>query len=274
MKSIRHNFTVAAYGFYNSIWYNRANSMTPERTTSTLEIDFITADADGESMVNERGFSQKSGRVILAPKGSNRHSRIGRQPYQCYYLHLSELDEQLKERISAFPTSFFIQNTDYYFGAFQNLLRYDNDIFEDRMMINAGIMEIIAHLLQENPEVGEDKLPAFIAHANDLQKARKYIDKHYAEDISVEMLAEMANLSASHFYRLFMEAFRVSPGKHLQSVRLSAAKVLLITTTIPISEVAARTGFASQHYLTARFKAAYQCTPLNYRHMMTKPENE
>lgn len=78
-------------------------------------------DADGESLVDGCSFSQKSGRVILAAE-------------------------------RRLPQSFFIKNTDYYFNAFQNLLRYDNAVLEDQMMIYAGILEIISHLLREKPE--------------------------------------------------------------------------------------------------------------------------
>ena len=89
---------------------------------------------------------------------------------------------------------------------------------------------------------------------------REYIEAHYAEDISVEDLADLAQVSRIHLTRSFLNSYGMPPHGHLNAVRLRAAKSLL-ELGHPIAHVAVEVGYADQSHLTRRFKGTYGIPP-------------
>ncbi len=95
-------------------------------------------------------------------------------------------------------------------------------------------------------------------------RAREYLTENYAENVFLEQLAEVAGLSPFHFSRLFSAQVGMPPHAFQTQVRVARAKALL-THGCPVSEVAARTGFADQSHLTRHFKRLVGVTPGRYR---------
>ena len=225
-------------------------------------------------MLNDEAIPQQAGRVLIARPGDRRYSIVKNIAFQCYYIHVTNLSEELENALRRMPQTFFVKNPDYYFTAFREILRKNTESYADSLEIIAGTSAILAHLIEEKPILEYPVYQALLVHRDGLMATKAYMDEHYAEEIRVETLGRIANLSPSYYHKLFTETFGISPGKYLQNLRLSYAKMLLITTTLPILAVSERSGFSSQHYFTARFKAAYQMSPLNYRRMMQRRKIE
>ncbi|MGB9177928.1 MAG: AraC family transcriptional regulator [Pyrinomonadaceae bacterium] len=95
-------------------------------------------------------------------------------------------------------------------------------------------------------------------------RARDYLVEHYAENVSLENLARIANLSPFHFNRVFSEQFGMPPHSFQTQLRVSRARMLLREGwTIP--QVASETGFADQSHLNRHFKRLAGVTPGQYR---------
>ena len=88
---------------------------------------------------------------------------------------------------------------------------------------------------------------------------------HYAQPLSVADLAKKAALSASQFSRLFKKKFHTTPRSYLTNVRMNAACHLLVSTELPISEIALQTGFYDQSHLSNQFTRHRGMSPSNYR---------
>ncbi|MBR1587154.1 MAG: helix-turn-helix transcriptional regulator [Kiritimatiellae bacterium] len=93
----------------------------------------------------------------------------------------------------------------------------------------------------------------------------EYIGARYAEDIPLEMLARMVSTSLTNFRRQFTRTFGISPGRHITTIRLNAARRLLESTDKLVSEIAVETGFRDQSHLTKTFKRFRGITPREYR---------
>lgn len=91
-------------------------------------------------------------------------------------------------------------------------------------------------------------------------RACEYLAEHYAENVSLEKLACIANLSPFHFNRVFSEQLGLPPHAFQTQLRVLRAKVLL-RQGYSISHVAAQTGFADQSHLTRHFKRLAVVTP-------------
>lgn len=101
-------------------------------------------------------------------------------------------------------------------------------------------------------------------------QALKYLQSHYASDISLGHLAEVVHLSPFHLARLFKQETGVSPHQYLIQLRVNAARALLDAGSgqRSLAQVASAVGFADQSHLTRHFKRRFGVSP---RHVRAAP---
>lgn len=104
----------------------------------------------------------------------------------------------------------------------------------------------------------------------DIFPAARYIEEHYAEQVSMAKLAQLVGISSTHFNRRFKQVLHMTPNQYLRSVRVQVAQRLLTTTMQPISRIAYDVGYTDQSHLTKRFKEATGMTPAAYRKRFVK----
>jgi AraC-like DNA-binding protein len=102
-------------------------------------------------------------------------------------------------------------------------------------------------------------------YLQELLPVARYIEKHFAEQISMTEMAEMAGHSSTHFNRRFRQLLRVTPTDYLRSVRVQAAQSLLTTTSRSLAEIAINVGYTDQSHLTRRFREVTGMTPAAWR---------
>ncbi len=98
-----------------------------------------------------------------------------------------------------------------------------------------------------------------------IRKAVSFLGDHYAENVTVAELAEMAHYSVAQFRRRFHELMHQSPTEYLAEVRVNVAKTLLKTTDRSVSDIAAATGFFDHSHFIRVFRKTTGLTPLAYR---------
>ena len=111
----------------------------------------------------------------------------------------------------------------------------------------------------ERPPVPQAACPDHPAAA----RAYDYLAEHCAENISLEQLAGIANLSPFHFNRVFARRFGMPPHACQTQLRMLQAKKLL-RQGWPVSQVALQTGFVDQSHLTRHFKRLVGIPPGQY----------
>ena len=72
-----------------------------------------------------------------------------------------------------------------------------------------------------------------------------YINEHFAENLSLEQVADLAGFSKYHFTRLFKQYTDTSFYKYLNQKRIDYAKTLLLDPDLPVIDVALQCGFSS-----------------------------
>ena len=97
------------------------------------------------------------------------------------------------------------------------------------------------------------------------QAARLLDEPDGADSPSVEKLAERLGVSARHVRRIFEAQFGVSPMQYLQTRRLHTAKQLLADTSLPITQIALMSGYASVRRFNDEFVAHYKLNPTQLR---------
>lgn len=103
-----------------------------------------------------------------------------------------------------------------------------------------------------------------------LHMARTFIDHHYDAPLTLERISREAGFSPYHFIRLFRLAYKRTPHQYLMQQRIEKAKVLLLTSDIPIQEVCYAVGFASLGSFSALFRRIVGLSPSSYRKWSSK----
>jgi AraC-like DNA-binding protein len=91
---------------------------------------------------------------------------------------------------------------------------------------------------------------------------------------SLHEMADVANLSPFHFNRVFRQITGIPPNQFLYALRLEAAKRLLLTTHLRVTDVCFEVGYNSLGTFSTRFTQLVGLSPYQLRHMtdeMTSP---
>lgn len=104
-----------------------------------------------------------------------------------------------------------------------------------------------------------------------VERACAFMERHYDERISLELLARMTERSKSALVRAFTRERGVTPYRYLENVRIGASKRLL-EQGVPPAEAALRTGFSDQSHFTNYFSRYIGLTPGAYRELFLNKE--
>ena len=94
---------------------------------------------------------------------------------------------------------------------------------------------------------------------------RDEIDREFAEDISVSVLAQRHFISEDHLIHEFRRVTGYSPGQYILMNRLTFANELLTSTPFPIPVIAHKSGFGDVNHFIRSFKKQYGVPPGQYR---------
>ena len=98
-----------------------------------------------------------------------------------------------------------------------------------------------------------------------LFKPLQYIEKHYTDEITLEQLADISNVSKQHFCRVFKAQMKMRPMEYISRKRVTQAKELLLSTSKSIEEIAKLAGYDNPTYFGMVFKKYEGMTPTDYR---------
>lgn len=145
--------------------------------------------------------------------------------------------------------------------------RPDGALYELANRLTAGarpsVFELSALVYALLMAIAEPPFPQ--SASGRVAEAAAAIRRNLHTPVSVDDLATAAGLSRFHFSRLFTEQTGLPPVRYLQEVRIERATGMLVTTALPVKEVAAACGYQSESYFCRAFKGATGLTPNEYR---------
>ena len=106
-----------------------------------------------------------------------------------------------------------------------------------------------------------------------IEPAISYIAENYMNDVSIETLAQLCYVSASHFRRLFRQVLGWSPQEYLQLIRIDRACALLYNADYSVTEIGAMVGYPSPSSFTRQFRRIYGTSPNQWRQKVRSEEN-
>ena len=131
--------------------------------------------------------------------------------------------------------------------------------------LSATIFDLILNSLPHNYSEDLRKPPVRIAPKH-VKRAIDYVESNVHSGLSVDDLALACNVSIRALQYGFRHFLDITPADHIRNVRLERARRdILQSGETPLTEIAARWGFANLARFNARFRVAYGETPAEYR---------
>ena len=126
-------------------------------------------------------------------------------------------------------------------------------IFDIEKMVKSFLQTVIE---QENREKEKHSVGAMV----------QYIEENYSDiNFSVGNMAGHFNMNMSAMSKYFHEKTDITIQEELIKLRMKDAGELLETTTLPVSEIAEKVGYANLTSFSRRFKIYFDCSPGEYR---------
>ena len=98
-----------------------------------------------------------------------------------------------------------------------------------------------------------------------VQTCLDYIDFHYSEDLSLDLMAKLCSVSNTYLSSLFKKEVNMTLTDYINSTRIRQSLILLNTTTMSIQEISMKCGFSDSNYFTRTFKKFQGQSPKGYR---------
>jgi AraC family transcriptional regulator len=97
------------------------------------------------------------------------------------------------------------------------------------------------------------------------KRITSYIEDKLDSSIRVTALAGVVQLSTSHFYRAFRKTFGEAPVAYVRKRRIQRAQELMLTSPLPLSQVAVECGMCDQPHLCRVFRRIVGINPNAWR---------
>lgn len=104
-----------------------------------------------------------------------------------------------------------------------------------------------------------------------VHQVQNWLAEHAIETVSLDQLAQIANMSVRNFSRAFKEATGLTPMQYQQCLRLEVATMLLQNSELSIEAIAARCGFEDARHFRRLWQRHFGTAPSISRKQSTKP---
>ena len=254
-------FNLTNYNVYDSAVAKKY--FRGERLVSAYEFELYTEDCPGGVAINGVFQSAQKGCFRLAQPGQRVKMIL---PYKCYFFNIVCQDAVICEVLDNLPQFGVLWNMDEAVKIFHEMLAIDSVAMPgNRLQLQGCVCRLLSLIIKARPLEIENGAESALSHRKLLQQADRYIREHYMEDLTLSSMAALCGLHPNYFHRLYTEAFGHTPTSRLLKCRIAAAKMLLLTQDLSMSEIAAQCGFSSQTYFGYKFKEVVGMTPLQYR---------
>ncbi len=138
------------------------------------------------------------------------------------------------------------------------------DLYVDA--VNGLLRALFVEISRQHPLPEGRALFTSAGHnAFQVSRAIEYVGNHFSTPIRIKDLADVCNMSETHFRRLFVESMGVSPGSYINQVRIRAACEKLRKTKESVADIAESCGFSCLSTFNRNFQKYSGMTPNELR---------
>lgn len=127
------------------------------------------------------------------------------------------------------------------------------------------LLEVVLLLLMRRSRFTVTFIPSVRRSSRECAIARRYIENHFKENLTLDDLAAAAHVSKYYLVHAFSREYGTSPINYLLSCRIQESLHLLSKTRIPLSQISGMLGFSSPSYFSQSFRRIQGISPMEYR---------
>jgi len=128
----------------------------------------------------------------------------------------------------------------------------------NELQVNLAFLQLLSAMVQiSEGEVATEN--------STIHQAFQQINDHFLDDLHLDDLARLVNMSTCHFARLFRRQYNVPPHEFLINLRINEAKKHLLITDLSIEAIAEKCGFNSASHFIRAFGQRVGITPAQFR---------
>jgi AraC-like DNA-binding protein len=146
------------------------------------------------------------------------------------------------------------------------IIEYENTLPGRKQLLEAAELKITHAIIRSilNLQESSDRT----GQRTNIDNAIQYMHTHFGKKITIGKLAAVANLSESHFIKVFKDTTGKTPKEYLLLMRLDKAKKMLQNTNKKNTEIALDCGFNNSSHFANTFKKYFKTTPLKFRNLL------
>ena len=100
---------------------------------------------------------------------------------------------------------------------------------------------------------------------NSCEMVKKYVEEHYGEDLSLEVIAAHVHLHPAYLSKVFKENEDQNLSGYITNVRMEKAAQLLMEPELKVHDVMEKVGYQKSQYFSKLFREKYGVTPVEYK---------
>lgn len=206
--------------------------------------------------------------VIINPNVMHTERSLNASPLEYVVLGIEGLELSLKQNQENRFKILDIHDADRVYTCIRNILEETHEDLPGSETVCQAYMEILITRLMRSTDfsLNKDPLPSSNSQC---AAVRRYIDAHFKESLSLDMLAEIARVNKFYLAHSFKEEFGVSPITYQLNRRIEEGCYLLRQTDMSLTQIARVLGFSSSSYFSQVFRKYKNITPSEYRKMPT-----
>lgn len=227
-------------------------------------------------MIKDSMFRMQAGELILFSPYIMHHS-FGEQdvPFKriVLYFHKSEVDSQeLLEALENGSGLYRPEKKDYQFihSIINQLIDEQENQAPFKQSCEHTLLNILLIYLMRN---SIQQQPVKIEMGNRIDTVINYIHNHYAEDISLQLLAELFYISPYYLCREFKRCTNRTIVQYINVTRIMNAQRKFMETDKNVTQISKETGFSNVTHFNRVFKTVTGMTPLGFKKTLHTPNS-
>ena len=135
----------------------------------------------------------------------------------------------------------------------------------------AEAVSMVVEYQKKHPEKITQKLSR--QDIESIQTVASYLGDHYASDISLERLTQIACMGTTKLKSCFKKYYDCTITEYIQQRRMSQAEYLLAYTDLSVGQIAQTIGYSTSSRFAELFRKSTGLLPMEYRKMAQKNKN-
>ena len=234
-------------------------------THNHVELFYIIG-GKGQFLINDKLYPVNTNHlVIINPNVTHTEVSLNAQPLEYIVLGVEGIELSITDTSDGqFCILDHFESVDIS-SCLRNILRemeMKQPGYED---VCQAFMEILIIRLMRNTGLSVPaEAPAAGSHRQ-CAAIRRYIDLHFKESLTLDLLAEEAHMNKHYLSHAFKREYGISPINYMISRRIEESKYLLAETDLSLSQISQLLGFSSLSYFSQVFRKSQSIPPMEYR---------